>query len=44
LQRGAGNFGYGEIDKDVFGEELDRQTYTSADRLAAIGLTATKGG
>ena len=44
LQRGAGNFSYEEIDPDVFGDELDRQTYPSADRLAAIGLTATKGG
>ena len=44
LQRGAGNFSYEEIDPDVFGEELDKQAYASADRIAAIGLTATKGG
>jgi methylase of polypeptide subunit release factors len=42
LQRCAGNFGYEEIDPDVFGEELDRQAYANADRIAAIGLTAEK--
>lgn len=42
LQRCASNFGYEEIDPDVFGEELDRQAYANADRIAAIGLTAEK--
>lgn len=42
LQRCAGNFGYEEIDPDIFGEELDRQAYANADRIAAIGLTAEK--
>jgi hypothetical protein len=36
------NFGYEEIDPDVFGEELDRQAYADADRIAAVGLTAEK--
>jgi methylase of polypeptide subunit release factors len=44
LQLSASHFSYGEIDPDVFGEELDRQTYANADRIAAIGLTATKRG
>jgi release factor glutamine methyltransferase len=44
LQRGADNFSYEEIDPDVFGEELDRQAYANADRVAAIGLTAVKRG
>jgi methylase of polypeptide subunit release factors len=38
------HFVYGEIDPDVFGEELDRQAYANADRIAAIGLTAIKRG
>jgi methylase of polypeptide subunit release factors len=44
LQLNASHFSYGEIDPDVFGEELDSQTYANADRIAAIGLTATKRG
>jgi hypothetical protein len=40
----ASHFVYVEIDPDVFGEELDRQAYANADRIAAIGLTATKRG
>jgi methylase of polypeptide subunit release factors len=44
LQLNASHFSYGEIDPDVFGEELDRQAYANADRIAAIGLTATKRG
>jgi release factor glutamine methyltransferase len=42
LQLNASHFSYEEIDPDVFGEELDRQAYAKADRIAAIGLTATK--
>jgi methylase of polypeptide subunit release factors len=33
---------YREIDPDVFGEELDRPCYRNADRIAAVGLVATK--
>ena len=44
LQLKASHFSYGEIDPDVFGEELDRQAYANADRIAAIGLSATKRG
>jgi methylase of polypeptide subunit release factors len=44
LKLNASHFSYGEIDPDVFGEELDRQAYANADRIAAIGLTATKRG
>jgi len=36
-------FVYEEIDPDVFGEELDRQTYAHADRIAVVGLTVIKG-
>jgi methylase of polypeptide subunit release factors len=36
-------FVYEEIDPDVFGEELDRQAYAHADRLAVVGLTVIKG-
>jgi methylase of polypeptide subunit release factors len=35
-------FVYEEIDPDVFGEELDRQAYALADRIAVFGLTVIK--
>jgi methylase of polypeptide subunit release factors len=44
LKLNASHFVYGEIDPDVFGEELDRQAYANADRIAAIGLRAIKRG
>jgi methylase of polypeptide subunit release factors len=44
LQLNTSHFSYTEIDPDVFGEELDRRAYADADRIAAIGLTATKRG
>jgi methylase of polypeptide subunit release factors len=34
---------YEEIDPDVFGEELERQAYAHADRIAVVGLTVIKG-
>jgi SAM-dependent methyltransferase len=43
LQPHGGQFSYEEIDPDVFGEELDRQVYANADRIAVIGLTVIKG-
>jgi methylase of polypeptide subunit release factors len=42
LKLKARHFSYEEIDPDVFGEELDRPAYANADRIAAIGLIATK--
>ena len=33
---------YEEIDPDVFGEELDRPVYAQAERIAAVGLIATR--
>ncbi len=33
---------YEELDPDVFGEELERGAYISADRIAAVLLTVTK--
>ena len=36
-------FVYEEIDPDVFGEELERQAYAQADRIAVVGFTAIKG-
>jgi methylase of polypeptide subunit release factors len=44
LERDASAFSYEEIDADVFGEELDRSSYAQADRIAVVGLTATKRG
>jgi methylase of polypeptide subunit release factors len=44
LQLHANDFVYEEIDPDVFGEELSRKAYANADRIAAIGLIATKRG
>ncbi len=34
---------YREIDPDVFGEELETENYRSADRIAAVVLTVTRG-
>jgi methylase of polypeptide subunit release factors len=33
---------YSEIDPDIFGEELESEAYSSADRIAAVVLTARK--
>ncbi|RSZ47378.1 MULTISPECIES: class I SAM-dependent methyltransferase [unclassified Variovorax] len=33
---------YSEIDPDVFGEELERPVYAHIDRIAAVGLVATR--
>ena len=35
---------YAEIDPDVFGDELERPVYAHADRIAAVGLIATRNG
>ena len=33
---------YDEIDPDVFGEEIERPVYAHIDRIAAVGLVATR--
>ena len=33
---------YTELDPDVFGEELDRKHYAAVERIAAVGLIATR--
>jgi methylase of polypeptide subunit release factors len=33
---------YAELDPDVFGEELDRKHYAAVERIAAVGLIATR--
>lgn len=33
---------YEEIDPDIFGEELERPVYAHAERIAAVGLIATR--
>lgn len=33
---------YAEVDPDVFGEELDTETYANAERIAAVVLTVTR--
>jgi methylase of polypeptide subunit release factors len=38
------DWSYTEIDPDVFGEELERPAYADADRIAAVGLVATRRG
>ena len=43
LQPHGSQYSYEEIDPDVFGEELDRQAYARADRIAVVGLTVIKG-
>ena len=35
---------YREVDPDVFGEELEHGPYVGTDRIAAVVLTATRGG
>jgi methylase of polypeptide subunit release factors len=35
---------YSEIDPDVFGEELEQPVYAHVDRIAAVGLIATRQG
>jgi tRNA1(Val) A37 N6-methylase TrmN6 len=42
LSCSAATFVYGEIDPDVFGEELDRPVYASVERIAAVTLEATR--
>ena len=36
------DWSYAEIDPDVFGEELEHPAYAHVDRIAAVGLTATR--
>lgn len=33
---------YGELDPDVFGEELEREDYKDVERIAAVGVVAIK--
>jgi hypothetical protein len=33
---------YGELDPDVFGEELDTPAYACAERIAAVGLVVQR--
>lgn len=42
LQPFGGQYSYEEIDPDVFGEELDKDVYATADRIAVVVLTAIK--
>lgn len=39
-----GTWHYSEIDPDVFGEEMERGVYADIDRIAAVGLVATRRG
>ena len=36
------DWSYAEIDPDVFGEELEQPVYAHVDRIAAVGLVATR--
>lgn len=36
------SWSYREMDPDVFGEELDTETYVNAERIAAVVLTVTR--
>ncbi|MDB5861659.1 MAG: SAM-dependent methyltransferase, partial [Ramlibacter sp.] len=42
LRRAEVEWSYSEIDPDVFGEELEAAPYDRADRIAAVGLVATR--
>lgn len=43
LQAAGCEWSYGEIDPDVFGEELESPGYAQAERIAAVGLFARRG-
>lgn len=40
--RGRAEIAYRELDPDVFGEELERAEYASVERIAVVGVVATK--
>jgi methylase of polypeptide subunit release factors len=42
LEASGCEWSYAEIDPDVFGEELERPVYAHIDRIAAVGLIATR--
>ncbi len=42
LEASGCEWSYAEIDPDVFGEELERPVYAHIDRIAAVGLVATR--
>lgn len=42
LEASGFEWSYAEIDPDVFGEELERPVYAHIDRIAAVGLVATR--
>lgn len=42
LQHAGVSWSYAEIDPDVFGEELALPAYRQVDRIAVVGLTATR--
>lgn len=42
LQASHCDWCYDEIDPDIFGEELERPIYAHVDRIAAVGLIATR--
>lgn len=44
LERAGCQWDYGEIDPDVFGEELEEAPYHQADRIAAVGLVVRRRG
>lgn len=44
LDKADCTWSYSEIDPDVFGEELDQPAYAHVDRIAAVGLIATRRG
>lgn len=43
LEAAGCEWSYGEIDPDVFGEELESPDYAQAERIAAVGLIARRG-
>jgi methylase of polypeptide subunit release factors len=42
LQLSSCQYSYEEVDPDIFGEELDKDVYAAADRIAAVLLTVIK--
>jgi hypothetical protein len=42
IDRPGFTWSYREVDPDVFGEELETETYAQAERIAAVVLTVTR--
>jgi hypothetical protein len=42
IDKAGYSWSYREVDPDVFGEELETEIYSRAERIAAVVLTVTR--